>query len=716
MHARSAAPALVFVGMIAGLALAPAPLRAGDSARTSAYAAGLQNADGGFSARGGEPSTLAATNAALRSLKNVGGSVRDVPAAVDFTLACRDAKSGGFGPRPGAPPDVRSTAVGLMALKELIALDDATLKSAIRYLDDHVKTFEDVRIAVAGLESAGAKSQVFPRWIELVNAGRNADGTFGAGAAQARDTGGSVVALLRMGAEIGPRSAIADVLKRGQRPDGGWSKDDGPSDLETSYRVMRAFFMLSETPDLARLHGFLASLRSSEGGSSPALGKPADQAGTYFSTTIERWARLLDGEPALVETAGFTPLSGGPDLAGWEGDLSLWSARDGMIVGKTQGLKHNDFLASRSAHGDFILKATFQLVNGAGNSGIMFRAKRKGEHEMSGYQADVGESYWGSLYDESRRNKTLVEASKNARDKLRTAGWNHYAIRAVGANITLTLNNVTSVQYTEPDTAIDRSGLLGLQVHSGGPTEVRFKDIHIQRLPTPREDESNAYGFHIRSVAHQGETRKYVVFIPRAYDGSAPTPVVLFLHGSGERGTDGVTPARVGLGPAIERDPEAFPFFAVFPQARETWRADSKDASAAMAALDDVMNRYHVDPARVILTGLSMGGAGAWELAASRPRRFAAVVPICGIGRPESAPSLKTLGIRAYVGDADRERTVLNLRAMTSALKSLGAKPQATEYRGVGHNSWDRAYNDPELIAWMRMQKRLDPEPIFGEK
>ena len=87
-----------------------------------------------------------------------------------------------------------------------------------------------------------------------------------------------------------------------------------------------------------------------------------------------------------------------------------------------------------------------------------------------------------------------------------------------------------------------------------------------------------------------------------------------------------------------------------------------------MAALDDVMNQFLVDPARVILTGLSMGGTGAWELAASRPRRFAAVVPICGIGKPESSAALASIPVRGYIGDADRERSVLNLREMTGAL------------------------------------------------
>ena len=345
---------------------------------------------------------------------------------------------------------------------------------------------------------------------------------------------------------------------------------------------MRAFFMLGEPPDIPRLRKFPAGLRSSEGGYSVSEGAAPDLSGTYFATTIARWARILEGEPPLVETAGFDPLPTGADLAGWDGDHSVWSSRDGMIVGKTSGIGHNDFLASKSAYGNFILKTTFKLVGGSGNSGIMFRAKRQGEHEMSGYQADVGENYWGSLYDESRRNKTLVEASKAAKDRVKTSGWNQYVIRAMGSRITLELNGVGAVQYVEPDDSIARSGVLGLQVHAGGPTEVRFKDLLIQKLPDPREDDSRAFGFHIRSVAIKGETRKYVLFIPRITTGR-PAPVVLFLHGSGERGTDGVMPAMVGLGPAIgairrrSRSSQSFPRRAkpgapTRPTPRSRWR------------------------------------------------------------------------------------------------------------------------------------------------
>ena len=192
--------------------------------------------------------------------------------------------------------------------------------------------------------------------------------------------------------------------------------------------------------------------------------------------------------------------------------------------------------------------------------------------------------------------------------------------------------------------------------------------------------------------------------MPEGYDDKREMPAVLFLHGSGERGEDGIQGAQIGLGAAIARHPEDFPMIAVFPQARKTWAADSDDAKAALAALDDVLASFKVDRKRVVLTGLSMGGAGAWEIAAAHPDRFAAVVPVCGRGKPEAAATLKGRPLWTFVGDADSDRTVRNTREMVAALRAVGAKPRLTEYRGIGHNSWDRAYNDPSLVAWM-----LDP-------
>jgi predicted peptidase len=167
-----------------------------------------------------------------------------------------------------------------------------------------------------------------------------------------------------------------------------------------------------------------------------------------------------------------------------------------------------------------------------------------------------------------------------------------------------------------------------------------------------------------------------------------------------------VQSAQGGLGAAIHGHPDDYPLIAVFPQAEKTWKAGSDDAKAALAALDDVMKTYKCDRRKVILTGLSMGGSGTWSIAMAEPDRFSAVVPVCGRGDVANAKALKDLPVWAYVGDADSNETVLNTRDMVLALRAGGGKASETEYRGVGHNSWDRAYNDPSLIAWMIEQAR----------
>jgi len=101
-----------------------------------------------------------------------------------------------------------------------------------------------------------------------------------------------------------------------------------------------------------------------------------------------------------------------------------------------------------------------------------------------------------------------------------------------------------------------------------------------------------------------------------------------------------------------------------------------------------------------------MGGAGAWSIAAANPDRFAAVVPVCGRGKTDSAGALQGLPVWAFVGDADRDETVLNTRAMVEAVGAAGGEARETEYRGVGHNSWDRAYDDPALTDWVLARAR----------
>lgn len=187
-------------------------------------------------------------------------------------------------------------------------------------------------------------------------------------------------------------------------------------------------------------------------------------------------------EPAVVEE-GFVPLFDGKTLDGWEGDKTLFKAEDGMIVGDSPGIKQNEFLATKKRYGDFELRLDFRLRKGEGNSGVQFRSKRvEGRSEVSGYQADIGEKYWGCLYDESRRNKVLVQAPAEIEKALDKEGWNSYVVRAEGNHITLSLGGKTTVDYREADETIARDGIIALQVHSGGPLRVEFRKLRIKEL------------------------------------------------------------------------------------------------------------------------------------------------------------------------------------------------------------------------------------------
>jgi predicted peptidase len=277
----------------------------------------------------------------------------------------------------------------------------------------------------------------------------------------------------------------------------------------------------------------------------------------------------------------------------------------------------------------------------------------------------------------------------------------------MGDQITLSLNGATSVDYKETDPAIARSGRIALQIHSGGPMKVEFKDLYIQPLPAPNlQAQANTPGFQLRTVKTPSGERKYMVFVPNAYDGSRALPAILFLHGSGERGDDGIKGGQIGLGAAILANPDRFPAFVVMPQASKTWQADSDDAKAALAALEDVQATYKIDPDRIALTGLSMGGAGAWSIASANPDRFSSLLVVCGRGKPEMAKVLKHLPTWIIVGDEDSLGTLQNARDMAQALREIGSYPQVTEYRAVGHNSWDRAYNDSTVIEWLLSERR----------
>ncbi len=184
-----------------------------------------------------------------------------------------------------------------------------------------------------------------------------------------------------------------------------------------------------------------------------------------------------------------TPLFDGKTFAGWEGDTAkTWRIEDGCLAAGDgeHTVPRNEFLCTTKSYGDFELKVKFKLVGdkAKANAGVQFRSKRVPDHhEVSGYQADAGQDYWGALYDESRRNKVLVKPAKEVVVKaVKSEEWNEYTIRCEGPRVRLWLNGVATVDYTEADATIARTGIIGLQIHGGAKSKVFYKDVRIEEL------------------------------------------------------------------------------------------------------------------------------------------------------------------------------------------------------------------------------------------
>jgi len=176
----------------------------------------------------------------------------------------------------------------------------------------------------------------------------------------------------------------------------------------------------------------------------------------------------------------------GKSLAGWEGNTAWFRVEDGAIVAGTlkNKIPRNEFLCTEKQYGDFELRLQVKVVPGKTNAGIQFRSQRiANHHEVRGYQADVGQGWWGKLYDESRRRKVLHGPDDEALAKvLQPDQWNQYVIRCQGRRVQMWVNGLQTVDYTEADPDIPTSGIIGLQIHGGPPGEAWYKDITLREL------------------------------------------------------------------------------------------------------------------------------------------------------------------------------------------------------------------------------------------
>ena len=213
-------------------------------------------------------------------------------------------------------------------------------------------------------------------------------------------------------------------------------------------------------------------------------------------------------------------------------------------------------------------------------------------------------------------------------------------------------------------------------------------------------------GFVPKSIEFEGQTYRYAVWVPADYAPAKRWPVVLFLHGMGESGSDGEFHTTVGLGKAIRGHPERFGALVVMPQLPVGCRWEGPMQDLALATLDATLREYNGDRDRIALTGLSLGGYGTWLLGGRHPEKFCALLPICGGGNPADAAKLARVPIWCFHGDADAAVPVERSREMVEAVRAAGGEARYTELPGVEHNSWDPTYGDPDVIKWMLAQRR----------
>ena len=204
----------------------------------------------------------------------------------------------------------------------------------------------------------------------------------------------------------------------------------------------------------------------------------------------------------------------------------------------------------------------------------------------------------------------------------------------------------------------------------------------------------------------------YLLYLPEDYLTSQKDfPLILFLHGAGERGNDVSKVEIHGPPKLIAKEGKSFPFVIVSPQCpKEDWWTSGKQLDILNALLDDVLEHYHIDKDRSYLTGLSMGGYGTWSLSAAHPDRFAAIAPICGGGNTWDARRVANLPVWVFHGAKDQVVPIEKSEIMVAALEKAGGSVEFTVYPEAGHDSWTETYNNPDLYEWFLKHSRRSNE------
>ncbi len=464
-------------------------------AQTAAFAAAHQNKDGGFTTKVGGPSSLGATNSGLRTLRHVGGSVPDVLACVKYVKSCVTPE-GGFAATPGGKPEIVATAIGLMAATELKISDPKMIRGAVAYLGKHARSFEEVRMAIAGLEAIGVSSPDIPQ-VERADPGHAEPGRHLRGRAEPG------VRHRRGRRRDPPHGLEARPARRRRRGDQGRPASRG--------RLVQGRRTSRPGEHLPRHEMSLHAPREARRRSPHGVRQPVPEARRQLfqrpgrrraTSAAPTWAPSSPTGPA--SSSGCPRSSRRPDLPRWstgttwpDGKGIPSSGRPGMACSSatlpasitTSSWPRPAPTATscfRSTSGCRTARVTAASSSVASASrGTRCPATRPTSARATGVHSTTSRGgIWSWSIPRSDATRTLNRSD-----------WNRYVIRAMGDRINLSLNGQDSVrEYREPDAGIARSGLVAVQIHAGGPMEIQFRDLMIQPLPTPYGREPDPAG------------------------------------------------------------------------------------------------------------------------------------------------------------------------------------------------------------------------------
>ncbi|MBI1348840.1 DUF1080 domain-containing protein [bacterium] len=465
-------------------------------------------------------------------------------------------------------------------------------------------------------------------------------------------------------------------------------------------------------------------------------------------TPIVAHAQPLPKDNTLTDD-GFVEIFDGKSLNGWHVSAETghsrasgnktggkWVVENGAIVGCQDIPGNGGIVLTDKEYTDFEVIVEMQNDYGP-DSGLFLRSNEKGQayqymvdyHDNGNLAGVYGEGLSGGIH---HRNfdlgpkptdfKPKADASfpcpVNAEQwaKLWKHGeWNQLRARIVSNPPTVTtwINGVKFMEFRDTEPRHPHFGMIALQVHGGGDYTnqfVRYRGVKVRDLSPGKPEAGKQVRQAFPSKYAPSETTRYQFFLPTDYGKTDQKwPLVLFLHGAGESGTDLERVKIHGPPKLVVEDPAKFPFLVVSPQADgPAPYVDRWNAKLLAELVDHIAANYQVDPDRIYVTGLSMGGYGTLRLVANYPDKFAAALPICGGGWPNYADALAKVPLWFVHGDNDSAVPVEYSLIMVKAIRAKKGEPRLTILENVGHDSWTSTYADPKFYEWLLSHKLSD--------